>query len=72
MTLKVLSVGAGFFANLQIEAWSREERVAVVGVVDRNRDAALAASDAHLDGRASSYESLEQALEVVGPYSFTW
>ena len=45
--LRVAVVGAGYFAQLHHEAWSRMERVGLVGICDMNAQAAEASAQKH-------------------------
>lgn len=63
-TLKVAVVGAGYFAQFHHEAWTRMERVELVGIADRDRAKADAA--AAKNGTAS-FIGLEAMIDAAAP-----
>ncbi|MEM1273317.1 MAG: Gfo/Idh/MocA family oxidoreductase [Pseudomonadota bacterium] len=64
MTLRVASLGAGYFAQFQLEAWSRMARVDLVGIFDLDHVKAELAA-AKYD--AEAYASLDALLDATRP-----
>ena len=62
--LKAAVVGAGYFAQLHHEAWSRMKRAALVGICDVNAEAADAAAEAH---NVAAFGDLSDMLEKTQP-----
>ena len=62
--LKVVVVGAGYFAQLHHEAWMRMERVELVGICDMNAEAAEAAAQSH---GVTAYTDLADMLADTQP-----
>ena len=63
--LRVASIGAGYFAAMQIEAWARNERVELVGVADLDRakaDAAVATL-----GNVATFDDAARMLARTAP-----
>ena len=66
MVLKVVTIGAGFFAGLHIEAWARNPDADLAGIVDFDTDKAEALAAAHVP-KAQVYASAKDALEHLQP-----
>ncbi|MEM9320152.1 MAG: Gfo/Idh/MocA family oxidoreductase [Pseudomonadota bacterium] len=64
MTLRVACLGAGYFANFQLDAWVRLDRVELVGIADLNPARAAQAALAY---GTASYPSLEDMLATTKP-----
>lgn len=62
--LKVVVVGAGYFAQLHHEAWMRMKRVELVGICDVNAQAAEASAHSH---GVSAYTDLAEMLTETRP-----
>ncbi len=66
MTLRVLTIGAGFFAELHVEAWARNPDADPVGLVDRDRAKADTLACKHAP-KAARFDTLEAALDQLTP-----
>ncbi|WP_108880587.1 Gfo/Idh/MocA family oxidoreductase [Anderseniella sp. Alg231-50] len=63
-SLKVAVVGAGYFAQLHHEAWTRMDRVELVGICDTNAEAAEAAAQAN---GVAAYSDVADMLAAARP-----
>jgi len=62
--LKVAVAGAGYFAQLHHEAWSRHDRTRLVGIFDQNAGAADTSARQH---GSVAFSSLDGMLEATKP-----
>ncbi len=66
MSINVLSIGAGYFAQLHIDAWVRNPDVNFMGIVDKDIVKARQLAEQYHNG-TPVFASIEKALEAVGP-----
>ncbi len=66
MTISVLTIGAGFFAELHVEAWSRHPKCTFLGLVDRDQAKANALISRHAP-EATSFADAAQAIAALKP-----
>ena len=66
MTLKVLTIGAGFFAGLHVEAWARNPDVTFAGLVDHDQDKARRLADEHAPD-AQIFQDATEAIATISP-----
>ena len=66
MSLSVLTIGAGFFASLHVDAWARNGDVTFAGLVDPDLDKAEKLRDEHCP-EALVFEDPMEALSELNP-----
>ena len=68
VTIRVACVGAGYFSRFHLESWARMQDVTVVGVCDRNIDAARkTGAPAFADLHGMLDETAPDVLDIVLP-----
>lgn len=66
MTLKVLTIGAGFFAALHVEAWARNPDTTLVGLVDPDTEKAKTLSKNHAPN-TQIFADANTAIQATAP-----